>query len=429
MTQPFGRELIMTNSEATYWESDEFGWPRWPQVPPLATSYLDKALNSGRWSVSGFSTGKQTLEQLFAQRFAGWAGSEFCIPTVNCTAALTAALEALEIGPGDEVITPGLTWVAPAVAVLQVGATPILVDVDPETLSISAAAIEASLGPRTRAVIAVHLYCSAADLDAILSFAKRVGIAVIEDCAQSHGTTWANKKLGTFGDVGVFSMHQGKLLTSGEGGAAITNDRLVAERMGELRANGRRYMSPPARPGCFDLMEVGSMLGSNLAMSEFHAALLIAGLEQLDAQNAARSAAATFLDCELAKIPGLRPIGRPAKISAQSYYHYLIRVKEEEFRGRPLGAIAKLLSDDLRCPWQQIYVPMNRHPLYMPLTQKRYATSEVRRKEIDPTRFHLPQAENAYATSLIVPHRVLLADKNMLARIPEAFERIRNLSS
>lgn len=419
----------MASREPTYWESDEFGWPRWPQVPALAKSYLNQALTSGRWSVSGFSTGKPTFEQLFAQRFAEWAGSEFCIPTVNCTAALTAALEALEIGPGDEVITPGLTWVAPAVAVLQVGATPILVDVDPETLSIDAGAIETSVGPSTRAIIVVHLYCSAADLDAILAFAKRAGIAVIEDCAQSHGTTWANRKLGTIGDVGVFSMHQGKLLTSGEGGAAITSNRLVAQRIGELRANGRRYMSPPARSGCFDLVEVGSMLGSNLAMSEFHAALLIAGLEELDTQNAARSAAATFLDFELAKIPGLRPIGRPAKITAQSYYHYLIRVNTDEFGGRSLSAIAQLLSNDLGCPWQQIYVPMNRHPLYVPLAQKRYATTEVRRKEIDPARFHLPQADNAYATSLIVPHRVLLASRAMLARIPEAFERIRKYTN
>jgi dTDP-4-amino-4,6-dideoxygalactose transaminase len=414
------------NHFATIADVDSHGWPVWPAPSPNALHRLENVLHGGRWSISGFATGRPPMERIFAERFAAWNAVAYCTPTANGTSALVAALDALDIGPGDEIIVPGLTWIAPALAVLQVNATPIIVDIDPDTLSISADAIDAAITPRTRAVIVVHLYCSTADIDRILAISRRHGLALIEDCAQSHGTVWRGRKVGGWGDVGVFSMHQGKPLTCGEGGAAITNDERLFDRLQQLRANGRRYIDSPAPAGVFDLIEVGSVLGSNLALSEFQAALLLDGLESIDAQNARKAEGAAFLDCELSAISGLRPIGRSPHVSAQTYYHYLIRFEPEAFAGHQPAALAEFLTREIGCPWQPTYVPMNRHRLYNPLAQRRYAEGADRRAAIDPTRFSLPECERAHMTSLIVPHRVLLADKDKLTRIPEAFEKLKS---
>ncbi|HWT30797.1 MAG TPA: DegT/DnrJ/EryC1/StrS family aminotransferase [Propylenella sp.] len=408
--------------------ADEHGWPVWPPPSPSLGTALGEVVRSGRWSISGFATGSHPRERIFAEAFAAWNGNRFCTPTSNGTAALVAALESLDIGPGDEVIVPALTWVAPAIAVLQVGATPVFADIDSETLSLSVEAVRGTITPQTRAVIAVHLYCSTVDLDALVTLARSAGLKVIEDCAQSHGTVWRDRKVGGFGDVGIFSMHQGKLLTSGEGGALVTDDPILAARAEELRLNGRRFADPPAPAGEFDLVEAGTVLGSNLALSEFQAAILLDGLQYIDGQNARRSRAAAFLDRELSSVEGLRPIGRPEQVRAQSYYHYLIRFDPEAFAHRPPEVLAAWLTKELGCPWTPVYPPMNRHPLYQPLGQKRYCGDARRLSQLDPRHYHLPCSDAAYSTSLITPHRILLAEPAMLARIPEAFRRLQRLA-
>lgn len=133
---------------------------------------------------------------------------------------MLAALTALEVQPGDEVIVPGLTWVACASSVLRAGGIPILVDIDPRTLCLDPHAVEAAITSRTAAILGVHLYSAMAEMHELRRIAASHGLPIIEDAAQAHGARWEHDGAGSLGEIGVFSMHQNKVLTSGEGGAA-----------------------------------------------------------------------------------------------------------------------------------------------------------------------------------------------------------------
>src|SRR5262249_20614829 len=231
-------------------------WPVWPAPTSSALRMLQEAATSGRWAVSGAFVGTEPFERRFLRAFAGYQGVPYAVPTTNGSAALTIAMEALGIGPGAEVIVPGLTWVACASAVAALGAVPVIVDVDPKTLSISARAAEAAITGRTRAMLVVHAYCSCADIDAFVALSARAGVPLIEDCSQAHGAEWDGRKLGTFGQLGVFSLQQTKVLTCGEGGVVTTSSAELHDRLQQLRADGRRYAAQQTA-GQLDLEEAG----------------------------------------------------------------------------------------------------------------------------------------------------------------------------
>lgn len=197
-------------------------WPKWPRSDHDTLTAIREVLESSRWTVSGASDGRVCFERRFAQAFADFNEIRFCTPTASGTTALTIALQALGVGRGDEVIVPGQTWVACASAVVNIGAVPVLADIDAATLAISPQRVAESISDRTAAILIVHPFNSIADLDAFTSLSRRTGIPLIEDCAQAHGARWRESRVGTFGDIGCFSMQQSKLLTAGEGGAAIT---------------------------------------------------------------------------------------------------------------------------------------------------------------------------------------------------------------
>ena len=205
------------------------------------------------------------MEAEFAEKFAAFSRAKYCVCLMNGTVALQLALEALDIGAGDEVIVPGYTWQATAAACLDVNAIPIIVDVDPETYCIDPALVEAAITPRTRAIIPVYLYGSMADMERIMEIARKHDLKVIEDCAQTHGSRWREMGAGAIGDVGSFSMQHSKVLTSGEGGATITNDDNLYDRLCALRHCGR------PREG-----EKSPIQSGNYRMTEFQAAVLLA---------------------------------------------------------------------------------------------------------------------------------------------------------
>ncbi len=216
-------------------------WPAWPRLDDRTEELLLSALGSRQWTISSCNVGSTPFEMRFAQDFAHYHDVPYCVATTNGSAALSVAMQALGVSPGDEVLVPGLTWVACASSVIYLGGIPVLVDVDPGTLCMSLAAAEAALTPRTKGIMLVHLHCRVADAPAFQHLARRRGLFLLEDCSQAHGAEWDGKKVGSFGDIGVFSMHQSKVLTCGEGGAAITSDPKLFETMQEYRADGRRY--------------------------------------------------------------------------------------------------------------------------------------------------------------------------------------------
>jgi L-glutamine:2-deoxy-scyllo-inosose/3-amino-2,3-dideoxy-scyllo-inosose aminotransferase len=257
------------------------GWTPWPSIEPETIEAVREALSSGRWAVSGFQTRTRTLDMEFAQRFGEYLGVPYCVAFDHGSNALLAALHALDLDVGVEVIVPGLTWVATASAAVRAGLVPVLADIDRDSLCIDPAAVEGLIGSRTAAIVAVHLYCSMGDMDRLQAIARRHGLALIEDAAQAHGAEWRGRRAGGIGTIGAFSMQQGKALTSGEGEAAVTSDAALADRLEILRGDGRRYQpAGQAQVGWPDLEEVGIPMGWNMHLTEMQAALLLDGLRK-----------------------------------------------------------------------------------------------------------------------------------------------------
>jgi dTDP-4-amino-4,6-dideoxygalactose transaminase len=176
----------------------------------------------------------------FEKRFAAYCGAKHCTALNSGTSALHLALLAADIGPGDEVITVSMTFVATTAAILYAGATPVFVDAHPDHWTMDPALIEAAITPRTKAILPVHLHGLMADMDPIMEVAKRHGLIVIEDAAQSHGAEYKGRRAGSIGDIGCFSFYPGKNLGAyGEGGATVTNDDAYAHKIAMLRDWGQ----------------------------------------------------------------------------------------------------------------------------------------------------------------------------------------------
>ncbi len=206
-----------------------------PADPELLQELLDVVARVA--ATAAFTMGAEL--EAFEAEFAAYCEAEHAIGVSSGTEALVLALKALDIGPGDEVIVPANSFIATAEAVSLVGATPTLVDVDPETHLLTAAGAEAAIGPRTRAVIPVHLMGSTVDMAPLMKVARAAGLRVIEDCAQAHGARYDGQRVGTFGDLGCFSFYPTKNLGAwGDGGAVTTGDADLAKRVLLLRSHG-----------------------------------------------------------------------------------------------------------------------------------------------------------------------------------------------
>ena len=250
---------------------------------------------------------------------AAWAA--FCdvrhaVGVSNGTDAVRLAVKALGIGPGDEVITVSNTFIATTEAVSDAGATPVLVEIDPETYCMDAGAVEAAITPKTRAMICVHLYGHPCDMDAMLDIAKRHGLKIIEDCAQSHGALYKGRMTGTIGDVGCFSMFPAKILGAfGDAGAMVTNDDEIAAYIRLQRNHGRvsKYDS---------IVE-----GGNARLDALQAKILTVKLSHLNDWIAARRRLAARYTAQLGEAVGT-PIERAW--ATHPYYMYVIRSRERD---------------------------------------------------------------------------------------------------
>lgn len=209
----------------------------------------------------------------FEENFSNYIGCNYGIAVSNGSAALDIAIRALNIGAGDEVIMPAFTIISPAQSVVTEGATPVLVDSDPNTWNMDVTQIEAKITPKTKAILVVHIYGLPVDMDPILLLAKKYNLKVIEDAAEMHGQTYKGKMCGSFGDISIFSFYPNKHITTGEGGMILTNDKKLANRCKKLRnlcfePNGPRF--------------VHYELGWNYRMTNLQAALGLAQLEQIN---------------------------------------------------------------------------------------------------------------------------------------------------
>jgi dTDP-4-amino-4,6-dideoxygalactose transaminase len=215
--------------------------------------------------------------QIFEEAFAEYCGVKYCVGVANGTDALHLALRALEVGPGDEVITAGNSFAATAYAIIYAGATPVFVDVDPLDSNIDIELVEQAITSRTKAIIPVHLYGQPARICELQQIACRHGLKIIEDAAQAHGASCQERRAGSFGDLACFSFYPGKNLGAfGDGGAVVTNDPDLAEDLRLLRNYGQRVKNEH------------SQIGYNCRLDTLQAAVLLVKLSYLDQWNAQR---------------------------------------------------------------------------------------------------------------------------------------------
>lgn len=228
--------------------------------------YLMECIETGWISSEGPFVGR------FEEQFAARMGRKHGVAVCNGTAAIDAAVEALGIGPGDEVILPAFTIISCVLQIVRSGATPVLVDSDPVTWNLDVKQLESRVTPRTKAIMVVHTYGLPVDMDPVLDIARRHGLRVIEDAAEAHGQTYKGRACGSFGDISVFSFYPNKHVTTGEGGMILTDDDELAEACRSLR---NLCFQPEKR-------FVHERLGWNLRMTNLQAALGLAQLERLD---------------------------------------------------------------------------------------------------------------------------------------------------
>jgi len=233
--------------------------------------------------------------EAFEEEFAAYCGAEHCVTVGNGLDALAIALRARGIGPGDEVIVPGHTFIASWLAVSQIGAVPIGADVDPRSFNLDPGSLEAAMSPRTAAIMPVHLYGNPAAMDEINRVAARHGLFVLEDAAQAHGARFRSRRAGSLGDAAGFSFYPTKNLGAlGDGGAIVTNDAGLAERARQYRNYGS------------STKYIHDVAGANSRLDELQAAFLRGRLIRLDEENARRRAIAAAYRERLSGIGNLR---------------------------------------------------------------------------------------------------------------------------
>ncbi|MCK1535433.1 MULTISPECIES: DegT/DnrJ/EryC1/StrS family aminotransferase [unclassified Bradyrhizobium] len=280
------------------------------QIKPEIDAAVARVVSSGH-----FVLGPEVTA--FEERFADYCKTAHCRAVNSGTSALHLALLAAGVGPGDEVITVSMTFVATTAAILYSGAKPVFVDVDPVTWTMDPGLIEAAITPRTRAILPVHLHGLMADMDPIMEIARRYGLVVIEDAAQAHGAEYRGRRAGSIGDLGCFSFYPGKNLGAfGEGGAVVTDRPEFARRVSLLRDWGQETKYDHVIPGY------------NYRMDEIQSAILNVKLDYIERWTEARRALAERYNELLSELAFARP--RPPSHSRHVCHVYSIRLQRRD---------------------------------------------------------------------------------------------------
>jgi dTDP-4-amino-4,6-dideoxygalactose transaminase len=336
----------------------------------------------------------------FEREVGEYLGVRHAIGVNSGTDAITIALRALDIGPGDEVIIPSFTFFATAEPVSLLGAVPVFADIDPATYTLSPAAVEAAITPKTRAIMPVHLYGQPADMTALIALADAHGLAVIEDTAQGFGGRWGGRRLGTLGTVGTYSFFPTKNLGGYGDGGLITTDRDdLAETMRKLRVHGgkKKYHN--------------EMLGYNSRLDTLQAAILRVKLPHVEAWNAARRRIAARYSHALAGVSGL-VVPAEAEGGEHVYHQYTVRVQ---------GGLRDALQSALQAVGvgTMIYypIPVHRLPVYseaaVSLVHTEQAAGEVLSLPMYP---QLSEADHTHVIESVTGAMSALRERGLAAR-------------
>ncbi|MHC4873704.1 MAG: DegT/DnrJ/EryC1/StrS family aminotransferase, partial [Planctomycetota bacterium] len=329
----------------------------WPIVSEEAALKMADIVRSGNWSWVG------PEEVAFCEEYKEFIGSKYCACMSNGTVTLQCGLQAVGVKPGDEVIIPGLTWVATAQAAMDIGANVVFCDIDEETMCIDPKAFEAAITEKTTAVIPVHLYGCMCDMDEIMRIAKEKNIKVVEDVAHQHGSRWRDVGAGAIGDVGSFSFQQSKVLTSGEGGAVTCNDPEVYETLFGLKQVGWVSDDVKNDPYMQEGKKAAERYCHNYRITEMQACLLRDGLKNLAAQTEKREENAAILRDGLDKIGGpLRVAKRDDRVTRQAYYALTMHFDPTKAKGLTRGQYLQAIRAE-GASFGTTYPPVYRAPI------------------------------------------------------------------
>ncbi len=320
----------------------------WPQIHANDKAVWKNVLEQKGWCrLNGDSVNQ------FETSFAQLLGVDDCIATSSGTTALFCSLNALGVGPGDEVIVPPYTFVATVNVILLQHAVPVFVDTDRETFQIDAQKIEAAITERTKCIMPVHLGGYPADMDSILAIGKKHNIPVLEDACQAHLAEWRGTKVGAVGDLGCFSFQVTKNLSGGEGGAITGANEPLMDRCYSFHSNGRE------RKNTYGFRYLHN--GVNARMTEFQGALLTAQMTRIEDQAKRRNENAAYLTSLLEPISGIHPAKLYDGVTQGAYHLYMLRYDPDEFSGLSRDKFKAALQKE-GIPCSTGYSPLNQEP-------------------------------------------------------------------
>ncbi|MGL1957105.1 MAG: aminotransferase class I/II-fold pyridoxal phosphate-dependent enzyme [Colwellia sp.] len=400
-------------------------WPSWPRAGMSAQRAILDVLHSDRWTVSARTRKEVSYEKKFAEKFSSFIGKNYGVSCSSGSAALKIALQAIGIKPNDEVIIPSLTWVAVGSVVAQLGGIPIFTDIDSTSLTMSVEHTKSLITSKTKAIIVAHMYSSRANMPLFRSICDEHNLPLIEDGSQAHGASIEEKKIGAFGDISIFSMQQTKLLTSGEGGIALTDSPQTYSDMQQFRADGRIYGQKDSS-GFTKLEDINSLLGSNLCMSEFHAAILLEGIERLDIENKHRYSNIILLKEQIADIKGISIVEDTLEPKGgKTYYKIPIVFSKEYFEGISTKLLAEILSFELNLPVDPLDTPLHKKTALMSCIKTSISDDALNKSLPDS----FPLVEIAVNSIVTLPHYCLLGVEKDIRAITRALSKVSSCSS
>lgn len=384
----------------------------WPVFGEQERENIMEVLESGRWCSAGFyfDDGPESKVQTFEKEFADYIGTEYATTVPNGTQALELAFKAIGLDPGDEVIVPAVTFIASASAVVLSNGVPVFVDVDPETYQLCPDAVEEAITEDTKAIEVVHYGGYPADMDRIREIADEHDLYLIEDAAEAHGTEWRGEKVGSLGDIGCFSLQQGKPLTCGEGGVITYDDDELAERiysyanLGRSPSGGKYEHHVPA---------------GNFRLSEFLGGILVGQISRLEEQTETRHENGEYFANRLEEVDGIDPLKRDPRITQRGYYFYFLRYDADEWGGVHRDDFLEALrAEGIPCG------TAHNDPLYQNPAFSQIDPSLLHGNEIDYSEMHCPEAERIYDEEAIAMGKDFLMDRGNVDTILDAFEKL-----
>ncbi|MEX2261533.1 MAG: DegT/DnrJ/EryC1/StrS family aminotransferase [Bryobacteraceae bacterium] len=385
-------------------------FPGWPIVRENDEQAILQTLRKGRWNrLNGDSVAR------FEETWAKMLGAKYCLGTSSGTTALFTALNALDVGPGDEVLVPPYTFVATINVVLLQHALPVFVDSDIETFQMDARKVDAAITKRTACLLPAHIGGAPVDLDTLLETGRKRKLPVLEDACQAHLGEWRKRKLSTLGDLGCFSFQASKNLNSGEGGAILTDNLDLVERCRSFHNNGRwsnQSAEKYARNGC------------NLRLTEFQGALLLSQLARVEDQSRVRERNAEYLSGLLRQIPGITPARVYEGCTRNAYHLYMFRYDRQRFENLPRARFLQAMAaEGVRCSGG--YKPLNKEAFLRNTLQSKAFRRIYSEKEVAQwhERNHCPVNDRLCEEGVWLTQTMLLGSREDMDQIAEAVRK------